>query len=92
MSTGPKPNHLWTNGQIKRKNRTINDVTVKRYYYESHDQLRSHLADFLDAYNFARQLKTLNGLTPYENISKIWTSESGRFILNPIHHMPGLST
>jgi hypothetical protein len=27
---------------------------------------RSHLADFINAYNYARRLKTLKGLTPYE--------------------------
>ena len=47
---------------------------------------------FMAAYNFARRLKTLNGLTPYEYICKIWTSEPDRFILNPIHQMPGLNT
>ena len=45
-------------------NRTIKDATVKRYFYETHDQLRAHLRDFVDAYNFARRLKTLKGLTP----------------------------
>ncbi|SDJ86245.1 Integrase core domain-containing protein [Aliiruegeria lutimaris] len=44
-----KPNHPWTNGQVERMNRTIKDTTVKRYHYDSHDQLRGHLADFLDA-------------------------------------------
>jgi hypothetical protein len=44
------------------------------------------------AYNFARRLKTLDGLTPYEYICKIWTSEPDRFILNPIRQMPGLNT
>ena len=73
-------------------NRTIKDATVKRYRYESHDQLRMHLADFMAAYNFARRLKTLGGLTPYEYICKIWTSEPDRFILNPIHQMPGRNT
>ena len=34
-------------------NRTIKEATVKRYHDDSHDQLRSHLADFLDAYNYA---------------------------------------
>jgi transposase InsO family protein len=87
-----KPNHPWTNGQVERMNRTIKDATVKRYHYENHDQLRSHLGDFLDAYNYARRLKTLSGLTPYEYICKIWTSEPDRFILNPIHQMPGLNT
>ncbi|MGA0542597.1 IS481 family transposase [Neotabrizicola sp. VNH66] len=83
-----KPNHPWTNGQVERRNRTIKDATVKRFHYDSHNQLRSHLA----AYNFARRLKTLSGLTPYEYICKVWTSEPDRFILDPIHQMPGLNT
>ena len=70
-------------------NRTIKDATVKRFHYETHDQLRMHLADFLAAYNFARRLKTLSGLTPYEFICKIWTSKPDRFIPNPIPQMPG---
>lgn len=56
-----KPNHPWSNGQVERMNRTIKDATVKRYHYDSHDQLRTHLADFLDAYNYARRLKSLSG-------------------------------
>jgi len=66
--------------------------TLKRFYDDTHDQLRTHLADFMAAYNFARLLKTLGSLTPYEYICKIWTSESERFILDPIHQMPGLNT
>ena len=46
-----KARHPWTNGQVERMNRTIKDATVKRYYYESHDQLSTHLADFVSAYN-----------------------------------------
>ena len=42
----------------RERNRTIKDATVKRYFYETHDQLRTHLR-FVDAYNFARRLKTL---------------------------------
>ena len=87
-----KINHPWTNGQVERMNRTIKEATVKRFHYDSHDQLRRHLADFLAAYNFARRLKTLNGLTPYEYICKVWTSEPDRFIVNPIHQMPGLNS
>ena len=73
-------------------NRTLKEATVKRYHYDSHNQLRTHLADFLAAYNFARRLKTLNGLTPYEYIYKIWISEPERFIIDPIHQMSGLNT
>jgi hypothetical protein len=50
------------------------------------------MADFLAACNFARRFKTLGGLTPYEYICKIRTSEPDRFILNPINQMPGLNS
>ncbi len=73
-------------------NRTIKDATVKRFHYEEHDHLRRHLADFVDAYNFARRLKTLKGLTPYEAICKAWTNDAKRFTLDPLHQMPGLNT
>ena len=87
-----KPRHPWTNGQVERMNRTIKDATVKRYHYESHDELRAHLRLFLDAYNHARRLKALRGLTPYEFICRAWTREPERFRLDPSHHTPGLNT
>ena len=100
-----KLRHPWTNGQVERIplavcrqtaagqwNRTIKQATVHRYFYETHDQLRQHLADFVNAYNYARHLKALKGLTPYEFICKSWTNQPERFILNPIHQMPGLNT
>jgi transposase InsO family protein len=86
-----KPRHPWTNGQVERMNRTIKDATVKRFHYGSHEQLRDHLADFVTAYNFGRRLKTLRGLTPYEFVCQCWTKEPERFILNPLHQMPGLN-
>lgn len=72
-------------------NRTIKEATVKRFFYDNHAQLRGHLDDFVLAYNFAKRLKTLKGLTPYEYICKIWTTEPKRFKLDPIHQMPGLN-
>ena len=87
-----KPNHPWTNGQVERMNRTIKEATVRRFFYDTHDQLKAHLSDFIAAYNFARRLKTLRGLTPYETICKLWTQEPDRFTLDPIHQMPGLNT
>jgi transposase InsO family protein len=87
-----KINHPWTNGQVERMNRTIKDATVKRFHYDDHDQLRQHLDDFMAAYNFGRRLKTLNGLTPYEFICKVWTKHPNRFRLDPILQMPGLNT
>ncbi len=87
-----KPNHPWANGQVERMNRTIREATVKRFHYESHEQLRVHLADFMAAYNFARRLKTLSGLTPYEYIAKIWMSEPDRFIADTTPQMQRLNT
>jgi transposase-like protein len=87
-----KPYHPWTNGQAERMNRTLKEATVRRYYYGSHDQLRAHLAAFVDAYNFAKRLKALKGLTPFEHIVKCWTEEHKRFKLDPIHHFPGPNT
>lgn len=87
-----KPKHPWTNGQVERMNRTIKEATVKRYYYENHDQLRGHLADFVNAYNFARRLKTLQGLTPYEYVCKLWAAQPKRFIGDPYHQIPGLNS
>ena len=84
-----KVKHPWTNGQVERMDRTIKEATVKRYHYDSHDQLRQHLGDFVAAYNFARRLKTLKGLTPYEAICKAWHNEPERFTSNPHHQMPG---
>ena len=56
-------------------NRTLKEATVQRYHYESYEQLRTHLADFLAAYNFAKRLKTFAAL-PRTNTS----ARSGRRI------------
>ena len=72
-------------------NCTLKEATVRRYHYEDHQQLRDHLAAFLDAYNFAKRLKTLQGLTPYEAICKAWTDNAERFRYDPIHLTSGLN-
>jgi transposase InsO family protein len=87
-----KPNHPWTNGQVERMNRTLKEATVRRYHYDTHQQLEDHLAAFLDAYNFAKRLKTLAGLTPYEAICKAWRDEPDRFSADPVHLTSGLNT
>ena len=52
-------------------NRTIKDETVKRYFYQTHDELRTHLRDFVDAYSFARRLKTLRGSPPMSYLQSV---------------------
>ncbi|MXQ14848.1 transposase [Microvirga makkahensis] len=86
-----RPRHPWTNDQVERMNRTIKDATVGCYYYDCHDQLRQHLADFVSAYNFARRLKTLKGLAPYEFICKTWLKDPKRFGFDTVHQTPGSS-
>ena len=87
-----KVNHPWTNGQVERMNRTlkeatVKEATVKRYYYENHRQLREHLHNFLNAYNFAKRLKALQGLTPYEYIINCWQkSQNDLRSTQPITH------
>jgi hypothetical protein len=41
-------------GQVERMNRTIKDAMVKRYFYDTHKQLKAHLTVFLKTHNFAR--------------------------------------
>lgn len=84
-----KIGHPWTNGQVERMNKTLKNATVKKYYYKSHQQLKEHLYSFVMAYNYAKRLKTLKGLTPYEFICDQWTKFPDLFILNPHHHSLG---
>ena len=88
-----KPGHPWINGQVEHMDRTVKEATVRRHCHDSRERLRVHLADSLNAYNFAKRLKTLKGLTPYERICKRrrWNERPDRFRLDPIHHMPGLN-
>lgn len=60
-------------------NRTIKEATVRRYHYDSNQQLKT----FLAAYNYARRVKTLRGLTPYEYICKCWTKDTGSVQAEP---------
>ena len=73
-------------------NRTLKEATVYRYYYDTHEQLQEHLAIFLMAYNFAKRLKTLNGLTPYEHICQQWQRHPEYFLSDPSHLTLGLNS
>ncbi|MCR4623528.1 MAG: hypothetical protein K5780_02620, partial [Alphaproteobacteria bacterium] len=45
----------------------------------------------IDAYNFAKRLKSLNGLTPWEFIIKEWKSEPTLFKIQPDLYNMGLN-
>lgn len=56
-----KVKHPWTNGQVERMNRTIKEAIVKRFHYDDHEQLRSHLGNFVLAYNFGPSIEDPQG-------------------------------
>ena len=85
-----KPAHPWTNGQVERMNRTIKEATVKRFHYQSTQELNGHLHAFLLAYNHAKRLKTLRGLTPHEFVCTQWQKNPTIFTRNPTHLTLGL--
>jgi hypothetical protein len=87
-----KTHHPWTNGQVERMNRTLKEATVKNYQDQTHQHLKAHLQAFLMAYNCAKRLTTLRGLTPYEYIWQCWQKAPERFTINPYHHTLGLNT
>jgi len=48
------------------------EATVRRYHYQTTDELNQHLQAFLLAYNQAKRLKTLRGLTLHEFVCTQW--------------------
>ena len=85
-----KPAHPWTNGQVERMNRTLKEATVQRYHYQTADELNHHLQTFLLAYNHAKRLKTLRGLTPHEFVCAEWQTKPAIFTRDPTQLTLGL--
>lgn len=80
--------HLPRGGEYERINWIIKDATVERYHYESHDQLRTHLADFMNASSFAQRLKTLSGFPTSTSPKSHFRQSPTRSIIDPIHQVP----
>ena len=53
-----KPNHPWTNGQVERMNRAIEEAAVIRYRYDNHEQLRHPVS--LSCSNLSLNLSALH--------------------------------
>ena len=71
-------------------NRTLKDATVKRYFYETHDQLRAHLQNFVGPpATSPGGSKPSGGQTPYEFICKAWTSRAHRVKISPLQQTAG---
>ena len=84
-----KPAHPWTNGQVERMNRPRKEATVQRDHYRTTTELNEHLQTFLLAYNPAKRLKTLRGLTPHEFICVQWQKNPTSFTRDPTHFTLG---
>ena len=75
-----KIKHPWTNGQVERMN--LDDQgsdRPQRYHYDRYDQLEAHLADFINAYDYARRLNALKASRLTNTSRKCWTSQPERF-------------
>jgi hypothetical protein len=70
-------------------NRTIKDAAVKRYLSETHDELQTHLRDFVDDTTSPEGSSPSKGLIPFEFICKAWTSPARQFTISPLQKMPG---
>ena len=70
-------------------NRTLKEATVKKYHYQTHQHLKEHLHAFLMAYNFAKRLKTLKGLTPYEYICQMLANRARTLYHQSVPSHPG---
>ena len=68
------------------------EMTERLRYQASHDELKSHLQTFLMAYNFARRLKALKGLTPYEFICKTRENSPDKFKTDSDQFIVGLNS
>jgi len=74
-----KVRHPWTKGQVERMSRTIKEATVKRYHYDTHDQLDT-LLRCLQLWSTSQHPE---GANPHEFICKTSTKELERFRLDP---------
>lgn len=79
----------WSSGAHESDPKRGNRQTISLRFSRSTKQ---HLYAFVMAYNFAKRLKTLRGLTPYEYFCQVWTKDPDRFKIDPTQHIVGLNT
>ena len=65
---------------------------MQRYHYQTTDELNEHLQAFLLAYNHAKRLKILRGLTPHKFVCAQWQNTPTIFTRDPTHLTLGLYT
>ena len=80
----------WTIGAGPVEETADRRETAQPPPYRDHDHLRDHFFAFFDTYNFARRLKTLKGLTPYQYICRCWAVDPASFRRSPLEYAPKL--
>lgn len=83
--------HPWTNGQVEVTNRIIKNHTTKSYYYETIEELKTHMMTFLMYYNHKRKFKALKYQSPYDILLKEFEREPSQFNHNPNQKISGLN-
>lgn len=71
--------HPWTNGMVERMNGRIKKATVKKFRYESYEQLANHLTKFMNTYNLKTKLKSLGKRTPFEKVQEYRIERPDKF-------------
>ena len=82
-----KPAHPWTNGQVERVNGILEEKTIKRFTYDSHEQIRQHLKQLQVHWNYYKRHKTL-GLNTVPKELKKWYDENPKLFRVPIDRLP----
>lgn len=81
-----------TNGQVERMNQTIKDATIKMFEYETVEQFKLNLEDYLNWYNTVKKLRALKRKAPYDFIKEQYKINPKIFNKNPEHHCAGLNS
>lgn len=67
---------------------TLREAPVRVYHYDDIRALRRHVAEYLAAYNFAKQLTAPRLKTPYLTLQAFYASEMSISTLHPDHFTP----
>lgn len=62
--------HPWTNGMVERFNGKIKKNIIRRYLFETEDDLKEKLISYLNSYNFDVKLKQLGYKTPADYLKQ----------------------
>ncbi|MCS6893097.1 MAG: integrase core domain-containing protein [Deltaproteobacteria bacterium] len=68
--------HPYTDGMVEGFNKKVKNGTVRKYYYETREELKKHLSYYLINYNFNTKLRSL-GYTGQWEVMEGWYSGKG---------------